>query len=54
MNWELIAETIQKYWVQQACVLAMGVLTWWYRSQVKKLEQNAKDQKALKRAMMAL
>lgn len=28
LNWELIAETVQKYWVQQVCVLAVAIITW--------------------------
>ena len=27
MNWEVIVETVQKYWVQQLCVLAVGIIT---------------------------
>lgn len=50
----MILETISKYWVQQACVLLLGVITWWYKREVKMLKLNAQDQKALRLAMMAL
>ena len=28
LNWEMIVETVQKYWVQQICVLAVAIITW--------------------------
>ena len=28
MNWNTVLEVIQKYWVQQLCVLMLGVITW--------------------------
>ena len=27
LNWEMIVETVQKYWVQQLCVLAVAIIT---------------------------
>ena len=54
MNWEAIGEIVSKYWVEQLCVLALGVITWLYRRQVKRLEENAREQKAFRRAMVAI
>ena len=28
MTWETIGEIVSKYWVEQVCVLALGVITW--------------------------
>ena len=28
LNWGMIVETVQKYWVQQICVLAVAIITW--------------------------
>lgn len=28
LNWKMIAETMQKYWVQQACVMAVAIISW--------------------------
>jgi len=28
MNWQTVWEIIQKYWVQQLCVITLGVITW--------------------------
>ena len=53
LNWEMIAETVQKYWVQQVCVLVVAVITWWYRRQTKKLKETASDNKAVRMAMVA-
>ena len=54
MNWEAIGEIVSKYLVEQLCVLALGVITWLYRRQVKRLEENAREQKAFRRAMVAI
>lgn len=27
MNWGVIVETVQKYWVQQLCVLTVAIIT---------------------------
>ena len=53
LNLEMIAETVQKYWVQQVCVLVVAVITWWYRRQTKKLKEIASDDKAVRMAMVA-
>lgn len=28
MNWQTVWEIVQKYWVQQLCVITLGVVTW--------------------------
>lgn len=28
MTWEAVIELVEKYWVQQACVLVLGIITW--------------------------
>ncbi len=28
MDWKMIWETVEKYWVQQLCVLVLAVITW--------------------------
>jgi hypothetical protein len=28
MNWQTVWEIIQKYWVQQLCVITLGMITW--------------------------
>ena len=28
MNWNIVWEIVQKYWVQQLCVITLGVVTW--------------------------
>ena len=28
MTWEAIGEIASKYWTEQVCVLALGVITW--------------------------
>ena len=28
LNWETVIEVVQKYWVQQVCVLAVAIITW--------------------------
>jgi len=53
LNWEMIAETVQKYWVQQVCVLVVAVITWWYRRQTKKLKETALNDKAIRMAIIA-
>ena len=40
--------------MQQLCVLALGVITWVYNRQLKKLRKGSDDQKASRQAMVAL
>lgn len=28
MTWGMVIEVVEKYWVQQACVLVLGIITW--------------------------
>lgn len=28
LNWSIVWETVEKYWVQQVCILLMGLITW--------------------------
>lgn len=28
VNWNIVWEIVQKYWVQQLCVVTLGVVTW--------------------------
>ena len=28
MTWRMVIEVVEKYWVQQACVLVVGIITW--------------------------
>lgn len=51
LNWNMIWEIISKYWVQQLCVLALGILTAVYNRRIKRYAQ---DQKAIRKAMTAL
>ena len=40
--------------MQQLCVIAFGIITWWYKRQIQTLKKATSDEKALKLAMVAL
>lgn len=54
MRWDEILNFMETYWLQQVCVLAVAVITWVYRRQLKKIQKSAQEQKAMRQAMMAL
>lgn len=43
-------EILAKHWIEQLCVIVIGILTWLYN---KKLKKYANDQKAMRLGMLA-
>lgn len=49
-----LLELIAKYWVEQLCIVVLGIATWFYRKSLKKIQKDMQEQKAIRLAMVAL
>lgn len=48
LNWDTIIEIVLKYWIQEVCVLAVAIITWLYRRQIKQIKKEAEDERAIR------